>query len=222
MSWCWFWASQWSPSAGLPIPISCMSSPSCLYPRSHSVLGNSSNKSGCTPMLIIGWATMHSQDICSFSFPWNRTAEHHRNVCWTGCLEAASSISHSKQVWHQWRPGQPWLWLAESWKTSKDGETATSLGYLCQCCTTFLREFLLMSSLILLSHKLFIFYAFFYHLPPLSRVWLYCLWNCPLGSCRLLLDCLLAFSLMDKKSPVSSTSLFTDPKTSALGLKTSW
>lgn len=74
------------------------------------------NKSSCTRMLRIGWQKMYSQDICNFSFPCNWTTEHHRNVVWKGCLEAASPISHSKQVWYQPRPGQPWLCLPESWK----------------------------------------------------------------------------------------------------------
>lgn len=38
--------------------------------------------------------------------------------------------------------------------------------------------------------------------PPQPQTLIFhCLWNCPSGSCRLLLNCPLAFSLLDKKKP---------------------
>lgn len=50
------------------------------------------------------------------------------------------------------RLGQLWLYLAKSWKTSKDKESTDSLGNVFQDCTTFpLEKFFLMSNLNLLQ-----------------------------------------------------------------------
>lgn len=77
-------------------------------PGNHSVLECSSEQEWFCDC-VENWVGK-SHTICNFSFPYNWTTEHHRNVGWKGCLEAPSSMSHSKQVWFQPRPGQPRLW----------------------------------------------------------------------------------------------------------------
>lgn len=97
-----------------------------------------------------------------------------------------------------------------SWvlKTSKDGEATASLGYLCQCHTTLLGEFLLTSSptclLLLLLPSLMTKKT-----SALPRL------NCLSGSCKLLWNCCLA-SLLDKKKKkkLFPQPLLIDSKTS--------
>lgn len=125
------------------------------WQESHSALECSSKQERFCAC-VANW--VGKSHICNFSFPCNWTTEHHRNAGWKGCLEAPSSMSHSKQVWYQPRPGQPWLWLEDSCKSLRIEATA-SLGYLYQYHTNLLREFLLI--LILLRHKFLPFPPFF-------------------------------------------------------------
>lgn len=129
-------------------------------------------------------------------------------------LVPSAPVSYSKQVWYQPRAGQPWLWLAESWKSVMEK------GYLCQCHSTLLREFLLTSHLTLLSCKLLLLLLL---LPSATTKKTLALSPLKLSCSYLQAAIKLHFSLPSaEERKMSFLSLLTDPKASALGPKISW